>query len=101
MVHKWWLGTPVIEPVVSTPSVRPQSPQQPSARQPASSDDQGEMRVYFFYPDKSERYMGTTRGAEGCQRVAANFAATQKLDGGWSYGCCDKPDAPDCKKKLK
>ena len=85
----------------ATPAATPAA--MPTAIPAMRGDAAADMHVYFFYPDKSERYMGTTRGAEGCRRVAGNFAAALKLadDSPWSYGCCDKPDAPECRKKLR
>ena len=94
----------VAPPPGPPPAIRPVAPgPMPAPVASPAAVSGAEMHVYFFYPDRSERYMGTTHGTDGCLRVAGNYAAALKLTdiSGWFYGCCADRNSPDCKKKLR
>ena len=70
---------------------------------PLDEYDSVDVNVYFYFPDNKEAYLGETRGASGCGKMAFSYASQHKLSrsDNWSYICCTIEDGSSCYRKIR
>jgi hypothetical protein len=61
--------------------------------------------VLFYFPeDKTERFIGQSKGLSQCYQLARNYAFEKgngRSDYGWSYICCMQTEDSNCKEKHR
>ena len=70
---------------------------------PLSDYESVRVGVYFYFPDDTEKYLGSTMGASNCGNIAYRYANEASLSSGdsWSYICCTHENGSDCYRKIR
>ena len=69
---------------------------------PFSEYEKVNVNAYFYYPDDTEVYLGSMRGASACQAAARNFAYSKNISSSnWGYICCTIENGSSCYRKIK
>ena len=64
---------------------------------------EAEYNVYFFFPDKRDKYLVSVHGLNACGKLAWNYASEKDFarGDGWSYICCMIAKDSQCYEKHR